>query len=98
VVKIADVLDMEQSRAHIPFEIGKMNIHSVSAMSIEQVEINSGKEKPTSIHIKMSNPAGIFRVDNLLGAKIRGSGLEEHIQVEVLMKEGNKQNKINFEP
>jgi hypothetical protein len=29
----------------------------------------------------MSNSAGIFQVDELLAEKLRGSGLEEHIEV-----------------
>jgi uncharacterized protein len=29
----------------------------------------------------MNNSAGVFQVDSLLGSKLRGSGLEEHIEV-----------------
>jgi len=84
-VKVADALDMEQGRARIPFESGKVNIHSVSALSIEKVSIEEGEEKPITIRIEMSNPAGIFQVDNLLGAKIKGSGLEDYIHVEAII-------------
>jgi len=31
VVRVADALDMEKGRARIPFEAGKINIHSISA-------------------------------------------------------------------
>ena len=81
VVRIADALDMEQGRARIPFEEGKVDIHSVSALAIEKVEIQKGTEKPIVIHITMSNSAGIFQVDELLKARIRNSGLENHIHV-----------------
>lgn len=87
VVRVADALDMEQGRARIPFEAGKVNIHSVSALSIEKVSIEEGEEKPITIRIEMSNPAGIFQVDNLLGAKIKGSGLEDYIHVEAIIGE-----------
>jgi len=87
VVKVADALDMERGRARIPFEAGRVNIHSVSALSIEKVSIEEGAEKPITIRIEMSNPAGIFQVDNLLGAKIKGSGLEQHIHVEAVIGE-----------
>jgi metal-dependent HD superfamily phosphatase/phosphodiesterase len=30
----------------------------------------------------MTNSAGVFQVDQLLREKLRGSGLEEHLQVE----------------
>ena len=29
----------------------------------------------------MNNSAGVFQVDDLLATKLRGSGLEEHIEV-----------------
>lgn len=81
VVRVADALDMEQGRARIPFEAGKVDIHSVSALSIEQVEILEGGEKPIVIKVRMTNSAGIFQVDELLKARIQNSGLEEHIHV-----------------
>lgn len=88
VVKVADALDMEEGRARVPFEAGKVDIHSVSALSIEKVSLEEGGEKPITIRIEMSNPAGIFQVDNLLGAKIRGSGIEDYIHVEAVIGEG----------
>lgn len=91
VVKVADALDMAQGRARIPFEAGRVNIHSVSAMSITSVTISEGEDRPIAIQIEMSNPAGIFQVDNLLGAKIRGSGIEEYIHLEALIREGEDQ-------
>ena len=76
---------MEKGRARIPYEDGSMNIHSISAFAIEKVDILDGEEKPVIIQIRMENPAGVFQVDNLLGAKIKGSGLENYIQVEVFI-------------
>jgi len=81
IVRVADALDMEKGRARIPFEAGKVNIHSVSAQSIEGVRITSGREKPITVSIRMSNSAGIFQVDELLRSKIKGSGLEPYIHV-----------------
>ena len=34
-----------------------------------------------TIEIAMNNSAGIFQVDELLATKLRGSGLEEHVEV-----------------
>lgn len=91
-MKVADALDMERGRARIPFESGRVNIHSVSALSIEKVDIEEGIKKPITIRITMSDPSGIFQVDNLLGGKIRGSGLEQYIYVEAVIsdKEGRR--------
>ena len=81
VVRVADALDMERGRARIPFKAGKINIHSVSALSIERVRIETDKEKPVLINISMTGSAGIFQVDELLRNKIRNSGLEKYIHV-----------------
>jgi len=93
VVKIADALDMEEGRARIPFKIGKVNIHSVSALAIKEVSVMEGEKKPLKIRIKMRNSAGIFQVDELLKNKIETSGLKDMIEVvaEVI---GEKEEKI----
>ena len=93
IVRIADALDMERGRARIPFESGKVDIHAVSAMSIEKVEIMEGAEKPVVIKIRMSNSAGVFQIDELLKARIDGSGLEKYIHV-VAEIVGEKERKI----
>jgi len=84
VLQIADALDMEQGRARIPFERGRIDIHSVSALSIENVDIMEGEAggKPIVIRITMSNSAGIFQIDELLRPRIENSGLRQYIKVE----------------
>jgi metal-dependent HD superfamily phosphatase/phosphodiesterase len=58
IVRVADALDMTKGRSRIPFEAGVVNIHSLSAAAVEQVEIRSGAEKPIHISVRMSNSAG----------------------------------------
>jgi len=72
---------MTKGRSRIGFEAGVVNIHSISAASIEQVEILEGADKPMHIHVRMSNSAGIFQLDELLKDKLRGSGLEKYVEV-----------------
>ncbi len=81
VVRVADALDMAGGRSRIPFEAGHVNIHSVSAAAIEDIAIGPGEEKAIRVTIRMSNAAGIFQLDELLREKLRGSGLEPHIEV-----------------
>ena len=81
VLKVADTLDMTEGRSRIPFEAGKVNIHSVSAQAVESVDIEKGKERPVRIVIKMSSTAGIFQVDELLCAKLKNSTLESYIEI-----------------
>ncbi len=81
IVRVADALDMARGRSRIPFEAGHQNIHSLSAYAIEEVKISPGRDRAVRVEISMSNSAGIFQVDELLAVKLRGSGLEEHIEV-----------------
>jgi metal-dependent HD superfamily phosphatase/phosphodiesterase len=81
ILRVADALDMEQGRSRIAFERGRVGIHSLSAAAIEEVEISDGKEKPIRISIRMNNSSGIYQVDGLLKAKLRGSGLEPYVEV-----------------
>lgn len=83
VVRIADALDMAKGRSRIPFEAGSLSIHSVSAAAIDSVRILPGESRPIRIRIEMTNSAGVFQVDQLLRQKLRGSGLEPHVEVEV---------------
>ncbi len=81
VLKVADTLDMTGGRSRIPFEAGKVNIHSVSAQAVESVEIEKGEKRPVRLIIRMANSAGIFQVDELLRTKLKNSTLEDHIEI-----------------
>lgn len=93
IVRIADALDMSEGRSRIPFEAGEVNIHSVSAVAVDHVEIKEGKERPIQIEIKMNNSAGIFQVDELLKEKLAGSGLERFFEVRAFI-EGQTEKKM----
>ena len=81
IVRVADALDMASGRSRIPFETRRPNIHSISAAAIDAVRIESGEEKAVRVEIEMNNSSGLFQVDELLATKLRGSGIEEHIEV-----------------
>ena len=81
IVRVADALDMEQGRSRIPFARGQVSIHSLSAAAIEDVAIKDGEERPILIEITMNNSSGIYQVDELLKAKLQGSGLEPYVEV-----------------
>jgi uncharacterized protein len=81
IVRVADALDMEQGRSRIPFERGQVTIHSLSAAAIEDVAIKDGDSRPILIEITMNNSSGIYQIDGLLKAKLRGSGLEPYVEV-----------------
>lgn len=81
VVRVADALDMAAGRSRVPFEAGQKNIHALSAAAIDGVTILAGEEKPVRVEIAMNNSAGIFQIDELLGNKLKGSGLEQYVEV-----------------
>jgi len=93
IVSIADALDMEAGRARIPFKSGKVDIHAVSALSIEKVEIIEDEKKPITIKITMSNSAGVFQIDELLKPRIESSGLQDYIHV-IAEITGEKESRI----
>ena len=90
VMKVADALDMEKGRARIPYQIGSINIHSLSAMAIDKVKIQPGKDRPIQVIIDMTNPAGIFQVDELLKGKMQTSNVENLFNIQARLKEGGK--------
>lgn len=88
IVRVADALDMTKGRSRIPYSQGKIDIHSVSAMAIDEIEIKPGKRTPVQIEITMNHTAGIFQVDDLLKAKVTGSGIERYLSIEIYMDKG----------
>jgi metal-dependent HD superfamily phosphatase/phosphodiesterase len=81
IVRVADALDMAKGRSRVPFESGRLNIHSLSAYAIDDVKLSAGREKAVRVEIAMSNSAGIFQIDELLATKLRGTPIEPHVEV-----------------
>ena len=81
ILRVADALDMAKGRSRIPFEKGRVSMHSLSAAAIDEVTIGDGEVKPVRIEILMNDSSGLFQVDGLLRAKMRGSGLEPYVEV-----------------
>ena len=85
-VKVADGTDMAEGRARIPYRMGDVDIHSLSALAIRKVEILEGENRPVRILVNMDNPAGVFQIERVLGAKISSSGIGEWVEVVALEK------------
>jgi len=87
VVKIADGTDMSQGRARVPYRLGKMDMHAMSALSITSVELAEGGERPLRITINMNDYAGLFQVEQVLMPKILTSSLENHVEVFIRVRD-----------
>jgi len=79
--KIADGTDMARGRTRIPYRTGKVDIHSLSALSITKVEIEKGERKPVQILVNMNNPAGVFQIEEVLEKKLKTSGIQDLVDV-----------------
>ncbi len=86
LVRIADALDMAKGRSRIPFEAGSDSIHSISAAAIDSISIDKGGERPICITVQMTNSAGVFQLDQLFREKLKGSGLEPHVELRATLK------------
>ncbi len=85
IVRIADALDMAKGRSRIPVEAGSVSIHSVSAAAIESVALEPGSERPVRIVIRINNSAGMFQLDQLFRDKLKGSGIEDYVELEAVL-------------
>ncbi|MFW9808759.1 MAG: phosphohydrolase [Candidatus Thorarchaeota archaeon] len=85
ITKLGDGCDMTKGRTKVPFQKGKVDIHSVSAMAINNVILEPGDNKPLRITVAMDNPAGVFQVQAVLEKKISTSGLQDNIDIDVLV-------------
>lgn len=99
IVRVADALDMTKGRSRIAY--GKrhsIDIFNVSNAAIEKVEVLEGKKKPVEIKIVMTNPAGIFQIDDLVEEKLGPSKLSKYISVRPYLLESGKEKLFkNFE-
>jgi len=84
VVRVADALDMERGRSRIPYSKGGRGIDTLSSQAIKRVTLSEGEDYPVLVEIEMTNAAGVYQVDNLLKAKLRDSGVEEHVRIVAL--------------
>lgn len=86
IVRVADAMDMSEGRARMPFEAGEVNIHSLSAVAIDKVTISEGEKKPIKIDIYMNNSAGVFQLDDLLNSKLKGSHIEDFVEIKAFIE------------
>ncbi|MBD3405923.1 MAG: phosphohydrolase [Candidatus Lokiarchaeota archaeon] len=85
ITKLGDGADLTKGRTIVPYQKGKVDIHSVSALAINNVLFDHGKNHPLQITVAMDNPAGVFQVQAVLEKKISTSGLGDHISIDVLV-------------
>lgn len=89
IVRVADALDMTKGRARISKLL--VDIENVSNNAIESVYVNEGAEKHIDVKITMTNPAGLFQVDDFVEEKLEPSGLYKYIDVKAYILENGEE-------
>lgn len=91
IVRLADAIDMGKRRSRVTYTRGELNIFSESDLAISSVDILEGKEKPVEIRIHMTNPAGVFQVDDIMTEKLKGSNLEKYVTITAYILENGQE-------
>lgn len=94
IMRMADAIDMGKGRSRVTYGRGEVNIYSESDLAINGVDILEGKKKPIEIRIHMTNPAGVFQVDDIMTEKLKGSRLEKYITITAYMLEKDGKEKL----
>lgn len=89
IVRVADALDMTKGRARISKLL--VDIENVSNNAIESVYVNEGDTKFVDIKITMTNPAGLFQIDDFVDEKLDPSGLKKYIDVKAFIVENGEE-------
>ncbi len=85
ILKVADGCDITEGRSRKPYSLGKIDIHSLSALAVKSLKIVKGKSKPVRIEIDLENPAGVFQIEEILGKKLDSSLLKDLIEIHVTL-------------
>ena len=87
ITAVADGTDITKGRGRKAFQLGSIDIHSISALAVDEVRILKGEKVPVEIQVTMNNSAGIFQVEETLTKKVLKSPLRPYVTV-VAMKDG----------
>ena len=81
VTAVADGTDITKGRGRKAFQLGSVDIHSISALAVDQVVIARGDVKPVLIDVTMNNSGGIFQVEEVLAPKVIRTPLSRYVEL-----------------
>ena len=82
IVAVGDGSDMSKGRGRLPFDRGRVSIHTVSALSIKDVNIEPGPGEKVKIVVELTNSAGIHQLEKVLGPRLSNSIASRYFLVE----------------
>lgn len=81
ITAVADGTDITKGRGRKAFSLGSVDIHSISALAVDEVTIERGRNKPVLINITMNNSGGIFQVEEVLTPKIIRTPMRPYVEL-----------------
>jgi uncharacterized protein len=81
ITAVADGTDITKGRGRKAYALGSVDIHSISALAVEQVTIARGADKPVEIRVMMINSAGLFQVEDTLAKKVINTPLAKYVDL-----------------
>ena len=92
ITAVADGTDITKGRGRKAFALGSVDIHSISALAVDQVIIERGKRRPVRIDVTMNNSGGIFQVEEVLAPKVIRTPLAPYVELHARTRpEGDEQ-------
>ncbi|ADV67424.1 phosphohydrolase [Deinococcus maricopensis] len=92
VTALADGTDITKGRGRKAFALGSVDIHSISALAVDQVVISAGATRPVRIDVTMNNSGGIFQVEEVLAPKVIRTPIARYVELRARTRpEGDEQ-------
>jgi len=87
ITAVADGTDITKGRGRKAFALGSVDIHSISALAVDEMHIVKGDRTPVEIQVYMNDAAGIFQVEETLARKVWNSPIKEHVSIVAMTRE-----------
>ncbi|MCS7057958.1 MAG: phosphohydrolase [Meiothermus sp.] len=94
ITAVADGTDITKGRGRKAFALGSVDIHSISALAVDEVQILKGERVPVEIRVVMNNSAGIFQVEEVLTKKVLRSPIRDYVTVIASTHDGEHDQRI----
>lgn len=92
ITAVADGTDITKGRGRKAFALGSVDIHSISALAVDEVSIGKGRDKPILINVTMNNSGGIFQVEEVLAPKIIRTPMRQWVELRASIREEGEES------
>lgn len=95
ITAVADGTDITKGRGRKAFSLGSVDIHSISALAVDEVVIERGRGKPVLINVTMNNSGGIFQVEEVLTPKVIRTPMRKYVELRAATREGGDEQIVS---